>query len=107
MDSLKDYEEHVTMYPNSLIARIYGIFQVDMDGIQPVSLLLMANTIQMANDRADRPRVFDLKGSWNNRIVTDNSGKQTMKDRNLLNLIKKTTADGILQFDKKDIKEIN
>lgn len=45
MDSLKDYKEHLAMYPESLIARIYGIFQVDMDGIEPVSLLLMANTI--------------------------------------------------------------
>lgn len=61
----------------------------------------------MVNKDAEKPKVFDLKGSWNNRIVTDNSGKQTMKDRNLLNLIKKSSGNGILQFEKSDIVEIN
>ena len=59
-----------------------------MDGIEPVSLLLMANTIQMVSSESKRPLIFDLKGSWTNRIVEDDSGKQTMKDRNLLNRIK-------------------
>jgi hypothetical protein len=26
MESLREYEEHVSMFPESLLARIYGIF---------------------------------------------------------------------------------
>ena len=45
MENLPKYFEHIFKNPNSLIARIYGVFQVEMEGIVPVNLLLMANTI--------------------------------------------------------------
>jgi len=45
MENLPEYFEHLKENPDSLIARIYGVFQVSMEGIVPVNLLLMANTI--------------------------------------------------------------
>jgi hypothetical protein len=46
LEALPDYFEHIKLYPNSLIARIYGVFKVKMEDIVPVNLLLMSNTIQ-------------------------------------------------------------
>lgn len=45
IEKLRDYFNHIKANPESLIARIYGVFQVEMEGILPVNLLLMANTI--------------------------------------------------------------
>jgi 1-phosphatidylinositol-4-phosphate 5-kinase len=45
MQKLQNYCEYISSNPDSLIARIYGIYQVEMEGVVPISLLLMANTI--------------------------------------------------------------
>ena len=45
MESLPEYFRHIQQNPKSLVARIYGVFQVEMDGIVPINILLMANTI--------------------------------------------------------------
>ena len=45
MENLPDYFQHMQDNPSSLISRIYGVFQVEMEGIVPVNLLLQANTI--------------------------------------------------------------
>lgn len=45
MMNLQDYFTHLEKNPNSLIARIYGIYQVSMKGIVPVNFMVMANTI--------------------------------------------------------------
>lgn len=66
---LKEYFEHISENPQSLIARIYGIYQVQMEGIVPVNLILMANTIQIYDTSSTLPHIYDLKGSWNNRII--------------------------------------
>ena len=41
MQGLPDYFEHISKNRSSLIARIYGIFQVEMEDQVPVTLLLM------------------------------------------------------------------
>jgi len=46
LDSLPDYIAHFRNNPDSLIARIYGVFKVKMEDIVPVNLLVMANTIR-------------------------------------------------------------
>jgi hypothetical protein len=51
IQKLPQYFEHLKMNPTSLIARIYGIFQVTMEGIEPINLLLGANTIQTTNKK--------------------------------------------------------
>ena len=66
LESLPDYYQHVMSNPESLLARIYGVFKVKMEDIVPVNLLLMANTIR--TKKIDRiVNVFDLKGSIINR----------------------------------------
>mmetsp|Transcript_449 Transcript_449/g.902 ORF Transcript_449/g.902 Transcript_449/m.902 type:complete len:227 (+) Transcript_449:1407-2087(+) len=101
IESLRQYHDYIEQNPSSLIARIYGVFQVEMEGIVPVNLLLMANTIQSLSPLNKIIKVFDLKGSWNNRIVHQGE-KQTKKDRNLLSCKKQRQIKGqrgLLQFD--------
>ena len=82
MEHIDEYFDHV-FNGNSLLARIYGLFQVKMKGIIPINFILMANTIKSTNNYG--LKVFDLKGSLINRLVTRKEGlKQTKKDRNLL-----------------------
>lgn len=45
MEKLGDYYKHIQQNPGSLIARFYGVFQVEMESIVPVNLLLAANTV--------------------------------------------------------------
>lgn len=42
--ALPDYVQHIRQNPNSLIARIYGVFTVMMEYLVPVHLLLMSNS---------------------------------------------------------------
>ena len=45
--ALPTYLKHLSTYPQSLIARIYGIFTVEMEDMEAVDLLLMANAAHM------------------------------------------------------------
>ena len=82
MFNLDDYFRHIEN-PTSLIARIYGVFQVQMKGIVPINFMLMANNIKCKNPK--NLKVYDLKGSLVNRQVRRNGNKtQTLKDKNLL-----------------------
>ena len=40
-----NYFAHLKKYPASLLARIYGIYTVKIDGKSPVHLMLMAHTM--------------------------------------------------------------
>lgn len=42
-----NYFKHVRDNPRSLIARIYGLYTVEMQNLAPVNLLLMAHTISV------------------------------------------------------------
>ena len=101
MENLECYYQHIQENEYSLIARIYGVFQIQMEGIVPVNLLLMANTIQLVDPRSTVDKIYDLKGSWNNRIVHPGEN-QTKKDRNFLNCKKNRLRDnkaGLVQFE--------
>lgn len=80
------YFEHVSTNPNSLLARIYGIYTVKMEEVEPVNLILMGNT-KKSNDKMIE-HVFDLKGSFINREEKGKNLKNTatLKDLNLLAL---------------------
>ena len=94
MKALPDYFHHVQKNPDSIIARIYGVFKVKMEDINPVHLLLMANTIRTKNF-PDIMNIFDLKGSIVNRFVPPSKklkNTSTLKDVNLQK-IKKKQAD--------------
>jgi len=43
VEALPEYFEHLKNNPDSLLARIYGIFTVLMEDLTPVHILLMAN----------------------------------------------------------------
>jgi hypothetical protein len=82
----KRYFAHVCTYPDSLLARIYGIYTIQMEDVEPVSLILMGNT-KKSNDKMIE-HIFDLKGSFINREVKGKNLKNTatLKDLNLLSL---------------------
>jgi 1-phosphatidylinositol-4-phosphate 5-kinase len=67
MKAVPDYYDHLRYNPNSLIARIYGVFQVKMVDLVPVYLVLMGNTIRA--EFSNIINIFDLKGSKVNREV--------------------------------------
>jgi 1-phosphatidylinositol-4-phosphate 5-kinase len=75
-----------TRAQNSLLARIYGVYTIKMEDVEPVHLVLMGNT-KKSNDK-NIINVFDLKGSIINREVIGKNLKNTatLKDINLLNL---------------------
>lgn len=65
---LPEYFQHFRENPNSLLARIYGIFTVRMEELVPVHILLMSNAAQCGKLIE---YVFDLKGSMINREVPE------------------------------------
>ena len=84
----RPYFDHLRNNPTSLLARIYGIYTVKIDGICAVHLMLMAHTMQVFNpDNVER--VFDLKGSTVDRKVKTKrtqTGLKTLKDENFIEL---------------------
>lgn len=67
MKLFKTYFEHINMDHSSLMARIYGIYKVQMEGLDPVYLILMGNSKQIHNDYIKK--IYDLKGSLSGREV--------------------------------------
>jgi 1-phosphatidylinositol-4-phosphate 5-kinase len=100
-EALPDYVQHIRKNPNSLIARIYGVFTVLMEDLVPVHLLLMSNSAQVGKDYE---LCFDLKGSIINRKVPEHEikPKGTLKDVNLLDMKKDKKSDHFLLFRQKD-----
>ena len=101
----RQYFSHVqNLKHNSCIARIYGIFTVYRQRIQPVHLILMANTVNLRGNKLKY--MFDLKGSLVNReskMKKNHDPGSTLKDINLLDIKKK---DNILKFTVDDKLEI-
>jgi 1-phosphatidylinositol-4-phosphate 5-kinase len=90
LKALPDYFKHLQNNKSSLIARIYGVFKVQMEDLVPVNLMLMANTVRHGSSKSIA-NIFDLKGSIINRsvrITEKTKNTSTLKDVNL-QLIKK------------------
>ena len=97
LQALPEYYKHLKTYPDSIIARIYGVFQVQMEDIVPINLLIMANTIRHNNAEWIQS-VFDLKGSIVNRTVKITpkiKNTSTLKDVNLQRIKKEMSQDKI------------
>lgn len=82
-----------------------------MEDINPVHLILMANTIRTKNF-TDIMNIFDLKGSIVNRYVPINKkikNTSTLKDVNLQEIKKQQqdNSNDFLKFRESDIKRIN
>lgn len=65
------------------MARIYGVYRVQMKNYDPVNLILMGNTLKF-KQKDDVFRVYDLKGSRVARMVKSKNLKptSTLKDLN-------------------------
>lgn len=86
LSMLPSYLNHLLENPKSLLARIYGLYTVQIDEQPSVSLLLMANSTKTVHTDCIR-HCFDLKGSLTNRNVKigkDYVPKQTLKDVNFI-----------------------
>lgn len=75
-----------TKKSGSLLARIYGVFSIKMEGQAPVNLILMGSST-ICPDYAIL-KMFDLKGSITKRLSDWSKAKNTsaLKDENFLKL---------------------
>ena len=63
------YVQHIDNSKNkSLLARIYGIFEIKTNYFDSVNIMIMQNTCYMA-DKSNRQLTFDIKGSLTDRHV--------------------------------------
>ena len=80
---LEKYYNHIHKYPNSLIARFYGIYTIKIKYMKPISVIIMDNL--MGNHSEHITRIYDLKGSTFQRVTHNpSSNKAIRKDLNLL-----------------------
>ena len=100
INSLPKYLDHLRKNPESLIARIYGIFTVQMEDIAVVHLLLMGNLFEYVGTKESE---FDLKGSSVNREVFKFTMKDCLKDENLKAISKENF---FLRFQQSDMRKI-
>ena len=84
-------------YENSLICFPVGMFEVKIEGFQPIHLVVLPN---LAKDVSGRGYKFDLKGSTYSRKVLKSRQKYdfktTLKDLDLVQLLEK--KPGMLNF---------
>ena len=66
-----EYVNHSHQNPQSLMAKIYGYFTVEIKNMQPIHLILMENTLDK-HKFGIPDRLYDLKGSLVNRVVKVN-----------------------------------
>lgn len=100
----KEYYRYLIRHDDSLIARIFGIFTVNKEKLQPVRLILMDNTVALQGKKLQY--IFDLKGSFANRESKMNkvhNPSHTLKDINLLNI---KMNKNILKFKPDDAQRI-
>jgi hypothetical protein len=77
---LRYYDDYIENNQSTLLAKLYSVYQIQMQGIKPLSFLVMENTV---NCKSKPFKFFDLKGSMINRYVKRGEN-QTLKDRNFL-----------------------
>ena len=63
------YSYHIVYHQYSFIARLYGAFTIRIEGLSPVHLILMENTLGYLEKFGGVDRCYDLKGSLVNREV--------------------------------------
>lgn len=68
LDCLPNYISHLKKYPDSLLAKIFGVFTVKKKGMGEIHLVLMENTLQF-EDKKKLQCIFDLKGSTFQRVT--------------------------------------
>lgn len=88
-DFLENYFKYMMENPDSLLSKIFGVFEVTVSSNPPMFFLITENMI--GDEFACINRCFDLKGSLHNRLtkLTDDqkkngSGLKTLKDQNFM-----------------------
>lgn len=102
MKLFRKYFEHINEFPHSIIARIYGVYQISIGDQKPVYLVLMGNTKNTPDKFVKY--CFDLKGSMVSREV-HGTVKNTycLKDKNVLKLKDKEI---FLRFRQDDVRKV-
>ena len=84
LDMLPALSAHYKKVPDSLLAKIFGVFTVKACSTNEVHLMLMENTLRLKNPDGLK-YVFDLKGSMVDRKVKGEiTSSTTLKDLNFL-----------------------
>lgn len=90
---------------NSILARIYGVYSVEMGDSLPVFLIMLGNCKKCEN--AYIKRVFDLKGSEVKRReagnIKDFKNTATLKDMNFEDMKK---IESVMMFDEEDYADL-
>ena len=80
---LSKYHNHLEHNPDSMLARFYGIYNVKIKYMKPISVVIMDNL--MSENVNEILRVYDLKGSQHKRITkTPKNNRSVRKDLNFL-----------------------
>ena len=104
---MENYYIHIINNPDSLLARLYGIYTITIRGISQVNIVLMQNINSLGNNHKSLYRVFDLKGSLVERKtknIQNTDKSRALKDLDFLYLRKidkqfiNFTKDAILQI---------
>ena len=91
---LSQLTSHFKRNPDSLLAKVFGLFTVKTKTTGEIHLMLMENTLQLKNQEQLK-FIFDLKGSLVDRKVNgQTSSSTTLKDVNFL-LASKATENFI------------
>ncbi|CAK85804.1 unnamed protein product (macronuclear) [Paramecium tetraurelia] len=84
---LKNYFQYILSNPNTLIAKIYGVYTFEQENQKNINIIVMRNIAQTSNTF----RIYDLKGSSYDREVAKkdtNLQKVVLKDLDFLNIEK-------------------
>lgn len=76
---LPNYAEHLEYHVKSLIAKIYGIFTIQMDQFEPIHVMIMENSMPIV-ENAEMHYCFDMKGSSINREVLKSKTNSQLKN---------------------------
>ena len=88
---LPEMSEHHKAVPNSLLAKILGVFTVKSNKVDDVHIMLMENTLRL-KEPEHLNYIFDLKGSTVDRKVKGvTKPSTTLKDVNFLMVNEKTS----------------
>ena len=71
------YFNHIIFYNNnSILCRVYGLYTIKIEGLAPINLILMENTIAY-HEQLQIRRIYDLKGSLKGRKAKQKKQKNT------------------------------
>jgi hypothetical protein len=80
---IENYSDHIKRNPNSMLARIYGVYKIKVKFMQPISIMIMENLAGV--NAHQKTAMYDLKGSKFMRYQISKSVNTVLKDINYMN----------------------